>query len=78
MIKWFRNGARDDLKMLFVDFTKIVGVLGAVIGIEIVAILIFMVSAIYLRNQQVAGLIGNLSSMSMAFVLLVTLLKKDK
>ena len=78
MIKWFRKGVRDDLKMLFADFIKIIGVLGAVIGIEIIAILIFMVSVIYLRNQQVAGLIGNFSSMSMALVLLITLLKNGK
>ena len=63
--------------MLFVDFIKIIGLLGAVIGIEIIATLIFMVAVLYLRNQQAAALIGNFSSISMALVLMITLLKKD-
>lgn len=64
--------------MLFMDFIKITGLLGTVIGIEIIAILIFTAAAVYLRNQQAAALIGNISSMSMAFVLMLTLLKNDK
>jgi hypothetical protein len=63
--------------VLFADFIKIIGLMGTVIGIELVAALIFMVAVIYLRNQQAAGLIGNLSSLSMTITLIAILLKFD-
>ncbi|MGB9979242.1 hypothetical protein [Methanobacterium sp.] len=60
------------------DFMKFIGLFGTVIGIEIIAIIIFIVASLYLRNQQAAGLVGNISSMSMAIVLMITLLKNNK
>ena len=64
--------------MLFMDFIKFIGLFGTVLGIQMIAIIIFIVSTVYLGNQQVAGLIGNISSMIMALVLIATLLKNDR
>lgn len=49
---------------MFIDFlNKIIGMVGLVVGIELIAIAIFSVSVLYFRNPIVAGVIGNLSSL---------------
>jgi hypothetical protein len=63
---------------MFIDnLDKIIGMVGLVMGIEIIAIAIFTISVIYLRNPVVAGVIGNLSSLGMLFGTLFIFVKKD-
>lgn len=63
--------------MIFENLEKIIGFFGIVIGIEIIAGLIFVLSLLYLRNQQIAGIIGSFSSMSLTCALITFFLKKD-
>jgi hypothetical protein len=63
--------------MIIDNLDKIVGLVGILSGIEILAAIIFTISFIYLRNPQVAGIIGNISSLSMTLGLITLFLKKD-
>ncbi len=51
--------------MIVDNLDKILGLVGVIAGIEIIAIAIFTVSVLYFRNPVIAGLIGNLSSLTM-------------
>lgn len=59
------------------NLEKIVGLVGVIVGIEILAAAIFMFSFLYFRNQQIAGLIGNFSSLTLTLGLITIFLKKD-
>jgi len=48
--------------MIVDNLNKIIGVIA---GIEIIVIAIFTVSVLYLRNPVMAGIIGNISSLTM-------------
>jgi hypothetical protein len=51
---------------LIVDnLDKIIGLVGLMVGVEIIAAVIFTVSVLYLRSPVVAGIVGNLSSLDM-------------
>jgi len=63
--------------MIFENLEKIIGLFGIVIGIEIIAGLIFILSILYLRNQQIAGIIRSFSNLSMKCALIAIFLKKD-
>jgi hypothetical protein len=46
--------------------SEIIGFFGVIAGIEIIAIVLFSASILYFRNPIVAGVIGNMSSLSMS------------
>ena len=47
-------------------------------GIEIIAIAIFMTSVLYFRNPVVVGLIGNISSLTMTLGLLGYAINRER
>lgn len=50
---------------MFIDnLDKIIGLVGLVIGIELIAAVIFTLSIVYLKNPVTAGIIGNMSSLT--------------
>jgi hypothetical protein len=51
--------------MIVNNLDKIIGLVGLIMGIEIIAIAIFITSILYIRNPVVAGLIANISSLTM-------------
>lgn len=64
--------------MMYETLFKILGIVGTVIGMEIIAVIIFTFSVIYLRNQQIAALLGNMSLLGMSLGLIVSFLKYDR
>lgn len=63
---------------MFIDnLDKIIGMVGLILGIELIAILIFTLSIAYFRSPVVAGIIGNMSSLGMALGLTFTFVKKE-
>ena len=56
--------------MIIDNLDKIIGLVGVVMGIELIAIAIFTASILYFRNPVVAGLIGNFSFLAMGLGLL--------
>jgi hypothetical protein len=56
--------------MIIDNLDKIIGLVGVIMGIELIAIAIFTVSILYFRNPVVAGLIGNFSCLTMTLGLL--------
>jgi hypothetical protein len=46
------------------NLDKIIGLVGLVIGIELIAAAIFTLSIVYFKNPATAGVIGNMSSLS--------------
>jgi len=63
--------------MIIDNLEKIIGLTGVVIGIELLAGAIFVLSILYFRNQYLAGVIGNLCSLSMTLGLISFFLKKE-
>jgi hypothetical protein len=64
--------------MIIDNLDKIIGLVGVIIGIELIAIIIFTISVLYLRNPVVAGLIGNFSSLTMTLGLLGIAINHEK
>jgi len=63
---------------MFIDnLDKIIGMVGLIIGIELIAIAIFSVSILYFRSPVVAGIIGNLSSLGMMLGTIFVFVKKE-
>jgi hypothetical protein len=63
---------------MFIDnLDKIIGMVGLIIGIELIAIAIFTVSILYFRSPVVAGIIGNLSSLGMMLGTIFVFVKKE-
>jgi hypothetical protein len=63
---------------MFIDnLDKIIGMVGLVMGIELIAITIFTVSLAYFRSPVVAGVIGNLSSLGMLLGTIFVFVKKE-
>lgn len=64
---------------MFIDnFDKIIGLVGLLIGVEIIAAAIFTISILYIRNPQIAGLIGNFSSLTMVLAMIGYSIKKEQ
>lgn len=57
---------------------KIIGLIGVIIVIELIAITIFTISVLYFKNPVVAGLIGNFSSLTMTLGLLGIVINHEK
>jgi hypothetical protein len=63
---------------MFIDnLDKIIGFVGLVIGIELIAVAIFTLSVLYFKNPVVAGVIGNLSSLGMILGAIFVFAKKE-
>ena len=56
--------------MLIDNLDKIIGLVGLMVGVEIIAAVIFTISVLYFRSPVVAGIVGNLSSLSMTLGLI--------
>lgn len=64
---------------MFVDnMDKILGLVGVMVGIELIAIAIFTASILYLRNPFAAGIIGNISSLAITLGIIGYSLNKEK
>jgi hypothetical protein len=64
--------------MIVDNLDKILGLVGLMVGIEVIAIAIFTVSILYIRNPITAGIIGNVSSLTMIMGIIGYSIKKDK
>lgn len=64
---------------MFIDnLDKIIGLIGLMIGIEIIAAAIFTLSILYFRNPQIAGLLGNFSSLGIVLGIIAYSIKKGR
>ena len=68
---------RGNIIMFIDNLDKIIGLVGLMIGIELIAIFLFTVSITYLRNPAVAGVIGNMSSLGMTLGIIFAFVKKE-
>ena len=64
--------------MLIDNLDKIIGLFGLMIGVEIIATVIFTVSVLYFRSLVVAGIFGNLSSLGMTLGLIGFSIYRDR
>jgi hypothetical protein len=64
--------------MIVDNLDKIIGLVGLIMGIELIAIAIFMTLILYFRNPVVAGLIGNISSLTMTLGLLGYAINRER
>ncbi|MBZ2165308.1 hypothetical protein [Methanobacterium spitsbergense] len=64
--------------MIVDNLDKILGLFGLMIGIELIAIVIFTVSILYIRNPVAAGLIGNISSLTMTLGIIGYAINRDR
>ena len=64
--------------MIVNNLDKIIGLVGLIMGIEIIAIAIFISSILYIRNPVVAGLIANISSLTMTLALLSYAINRER
>lgn len=63
---------------MFIDnLDKIIGLVGLLLGIELIAIAIFTVSLAYFRSPVVAGIIGNMSSLGMTLGTIIVFVKRE-
>jgi hypothetical protein len=62
---------------IFKNIIYLTGLTGTIIGFEIIAIAIYMVTLPYLRNPLISGTIANLSLMIMTLTLVSYFLKKS-
>ena len=63
---------------MFIDnLDKIIGLVGLLMGIELIAIVIFTLSLAYFRSPVVAGVIGNMSSLGMTLGTIIVLVKRE-
>jgi hypothetical protein len=62
---------------MFIDnLDKIIGLVGLVVGIELIAAAIFTISIVYFKNPATAGIIGNMSSLTIFLGLIVYSVKR--
>lgn len=64
--------------MIIDNLDKIIGLVGLMVGVEIIAAAIFTMSILYFRNPQIAGLIGNFSSLTMVLAMIGYSIKKEQ
>lgn len=64
--------------MIVDNLDKILGLFGLMVGIELIAIVIFTVSILYIRNPVAAGLIGNISSLTMTLGIIGYAVNRDR
>lgn len=62
--------------MLF-NLDKIIGMMGLILGVEVISIVIFIFLLINIRNPVLAGLAGNLSSLSMIVGIIFIFVKQE-
>jgi hypothetical protein len=64
--------------MIIDNLDKILGLFGLMIGIELIAIVIFTISILYIRNPVAAGLIGNISSLTITLGIIGYAVNRDR
>jgi hypothetical protein len=64
--------------MIVDNLDKILGLVGLMVGIELIAIAIFTATILYLRNPFAAGIIGNISSLAMIMGIIGYTLNKER
>ena len=64
--------------MIVDNLDKILGLFGLMVGIELIAIVIFTLSILYIRNPVAAGLIGNISSLTMTLGIIGYAINRDR
>ncbi|WP_048189800.1 hypothetical protein [Methanobacterium sp. SMA-27] len=64
--------------MIVDNLDKILGLFGLMVGIELIAIVIFTLSILYIRNPLAAGLIGNISSLTMTLGIIGYAINRDR
>ena len=64
--------------MLIANLDKIIGLVGLIMGMELIAIAIFTASIVYFKNPIIAGLIGNFSFLTMGLGLLGIAINHEK
>ncbi len=63
--------------MFINNLDKIIGILGLILGIELIAIAIFSFSILYFKSPVVAGVIGNMSSLGMTLGTIIVFVKRE-
>jgi hypothetical protein len=63
--------------VIFNVYFKIMGMLGLLLGIEVISIVIFSILLLYLRSPITAGIIGNISSLSMILGIIIFSIKRE-
>jgi hypothetical protein len=69
---------KEESIMIIDNLDKIIGMVGLIMGIELVAIAIFTASILYFKNPVVAGLIENFSFLTMGLGLLGIAINHEK
>lgn len=59
------------------NLDKIIGMMGLILGVEVISIVIFLSLIIYIRNPVLAGLAGNLSSFGMTAGIIFIFVKQE-
>lgn len=63
--------------MMLFNLDKIIGMMGLILGVEVISIVIFIFLLINIRNPVLAGLAGNLSSLSMIVGIIFIFVKQE-
>jgi hypothetical protein len=74
----FVDNPKGEIVMIIDNLDKIIGLVGLIMGIELIAVAIFTVSILYFKNPVVAGLIGNFSFLTMGLGLLGIAINHEK
>lgn len=67
----------EDYCVLISNLDKIIGMVGLILGVEVIAILIFLFLITNLRNPVIAGLAGNISSFCMVLGIIIIHIKQE-
>jgi hypothetical protein len=64
--------------MIIDNMDKILGLVGLMVGIELIAIAIFTVTILYFRNPFAAGIVGNISSLVMTMGIIGFMINRER
>lgn len=59
------------------NLDKILGMMGLILGVEVISIVIFLFLLINIRNPVLAGLAGNISSLGMMVGIIFIFVKQE-
>lgn len=63
--------------MMISNLDKIIGMMGLILGVEVISIVVFLFLLINIRNPVLAGLAGNISSLSMTVGIIFIFVKQE-
>ncbi|MTK63877.1 MAG: hypothetical protein F8N15_04970 [Methanobacterium sp.] len=63
--------------MMISNLDKILGMMGLILGVEVISIVIFLFILINIRNPVLAGLVGNISSLGMMVGIIFIFVKQE-